>query len=398
MSSPQTLHIRPPFRAEHIGSFFRPATLYQKRELFEKKECSREELRKYEDEAIKEIVQLQKKAGVKTITDGEMRRGLFFEGIFDKIQGMKALMRPVHEYKEYIPHVRVMYANGVKSGPSFFCDGKLKRTVGFYTEDFKYLKSLVEPEEVKHLKVTMGAPNWIHQRHGCDQTYDLSVYKNDEEYFTDLGIAYREEVAELYALGCRHIQIDNPTFCYFCDETMIAGMKKAGLDPEAQLDAYIHAMNLCTQGRPVDLTMGVHMCRGNYRGMHYAEGGYDRIAVKLFNDLDVDTFYLEYDTERAGDFAALKHLPPTKSAVLGLMTTKNANLETVEELKTRITQAVDAMCSGEIKRTREEALNQLCISTQCGFASAWQGNPITEEDQLKKLQRLVETAQQVWKE
>jgi len=251
---------------------------------------------------------------------------------------------------------------------------------------------------VKNIKITICSPSWIHQRHGSDETYDLSVYKNDTEYFDDLGVAYRAEIKELYEAGCRHIQFDDPTFCYFCSESMISGMEKAGVDHEALLDTYIRAINVCIQGRPTDLTVSVHLCRGNFQGIHFSEGSYDRVAVKLFNNLNVDTYYLEYDDNRSGDFKALQHVPLNKVAVLGLVTTKRSQLETVDELKARVDEAVEVLVNGNPKRSKAEALNQLCISPQCGFASVFVGNPITEEDEKKKLRLLVETADLIWKE
>ncbi|KAF9456649.1 hypothetical protein BDZ94DRAFT_1275154 [Collybia nuda] len=396
--SPRSLHIHPPFRAEHIGSLIRPTALYQGRLLFDAKQCSKEDLRELENEAIKAVVEMQREVGIKSITDGELRRAIFFQGVFDNLEGFKGLNRPIETCKRYIPHIAPHYESGTKEIATFFCDGKIKRTKPFYVEDFKYLKSLVAPEDVKNIKIAMGAPNWIHQRHLSKETYDLSIYKNDDEFFDDLGVAYRAEIAELYENGCRHIQIDNPSFCFFCSESMITGMKNDGQDPEALFDTYVRAMNLCTRGRPEDLTLSVHMCRGNNRGMHFAEGSYAQVATKLFNSLDVDTFYLEYDTERAGDFAPLAHLPLNKVAVLGLVTTKKPQLESIDEIETRVNEAVDAMCKGDQGRSRDQALNQLCISTQCGFASAWQGNPVTEDDQRKKLQLLVAAAKRIWGE
>ncbi|KAH0590817.1 hypothetical protein H2248_000939 [Termitomyces sp. 'cryptogamus'] len=392
------MHLNPPFRAEHIGSLLRPSVLFEKRSLFEQKQLSIEELRAAEDEAIKHVVQLQRDVGMRTITDGELRRGVFFEGVFDNLEGMTTIPnRPIETFKRYIPHIGMMYAYGIKEAESVFCSGKIKRTKPFYLDQFNYIKSLVPVEDVKYIKINVCSPSWYHQRHGSDLTYDLSVYKNDDEYFDDLGIAYRAEFKELYDHGCRHIQIDDPTFCYFCNERMISEMEEAGVDHEALLDTYIRAINVCTRDRPGDLTVGVHMCRGNFKGgVHFSEGGYGRIAVKLFNKLNVDTFYLEYDTERAGDFAPLKHLPGNKVAVLGLVTTKNPKIETVEELKARVNEAVDAMTRDNPQRTRQAALNQLCISTQCGFASVWEGNPVTEEDEYKKLAVLVEAAKQIW--
>ncbi|RDB28953.1 Uncharacterized protein YxjH [Hypsizygus marmoreus] len=398
MSWSAPLHLRPPFRAEHIGSLLRPPALYRKRQLFDENKCSLDQLRAAQKDAIRHVVKLQRDVGMKTVTDGELHRTVFFEGVFDSLEGMTIMpSRPITTFKRYIPHIGFMYNAGIREAETIFCSGKIKRTKPFYVEEFKYLKTLVPAKDVKFIKITMCSPSWYHQRHGSDLTYDLSVYKNDDEYFDDLGIAYRAEIRELYDLGCRHIQIDDPTFCYFCNDKMISEMEEAGVDHEALLDTYIRAINVCTQDRPDDLTVGVHMCRGNFKGgVHFSEGGYDRIASKLFNTLDVDTFYLEYDTERAGDFTPLKHLPLNKVAVLGLVTTKNPKLETVQELKARVNEAVEALMVGNPPRSRYVALNQLCISTQCGFASVWQGNPVTEEDERKKLSLLVEAAKQIW--
>ncbi|KAF9455097.1 UROD/MetE-like protein [Macrolepiota fuliginosa MF-IS2] len=401
MPCTSALHLRPPFRADHVGSLLRSSALYEKRHLFEKGKCSVEELKLAEDEAIRDVVDLQRKAGMKTITDGELRRSMFFEGVFENLEGMQYI--PNREFalmtSRYIPHIEMMYDAGILEAESVYCNGKIRRAKPFHVDEFKFLKTLVAPEEVKFLKVTMCAPSWFHQRHGSDHTYDLSVYRNDDEYFDDIGQAYRAEIKELYYLGCRHIQIDDPTFCYFCNDRMIAQMEATGVDHEALLDTYIRAINICTAERPNDLTISVHMCRGNFRGgMHFTEGSYARIAAKLFRELDVDTYYLEYDTPRAGDFTPLKYLPLDKVVVLGLVTTKSPKLESMKGLKSRINEAVDVLCHGIPKRSRNIALRQLCVSPQCGFASVWQGNPLTEDDELRKLTLVTEIARQVWED
>lgn len=394
------MHLRPPFRAEHVGSLLRPASLFEKREALEKKECTVEDVKALEDDSIKHVIKLQQEIGIKGITDGELRREVFFENVFDRLEGMTLIPdRPISTFKPYIPHIAIMYMMGIQEAETYYCTGKIKRTRSWYVDEFTYTKSLVAPEDVKNIKITMCSPSWYHQRHGSDLTYDLSVYKNDEEYFDDLGVAYRAEIQELYDLGCRNIQFDDPTFCYFCNDDMISGMEKSGVDHEALLDTYIRAINVCTQGRPEDLNVSVHMCRGNFKGgVHFTEGGYARIAVKVFNTLDIDTFYLEYDTERSGDFEPLKYFPLGKVAVLGLVTTKSPKLESEEEIKGRVNEAAEIMSKGNPKRSKAEALNQLCISTQCGFASVWQGNPLTEEDERKKLELLVKVSKEVWED
>ncbi|KAJ6509469.1 hypothetical protein C8R47DRAFT_26916 [Mycena vitilis] len=392
------LKLRPPFRVEHIGSLVRPKELYDQRVLLEQGKCTRDDLRAAEDAAVEHVVKVQRDLGLGTITDGEMRREVFFEGVFDRLEGMTDLPhRPISEFKSYIPHIKLMNAMGLTELPSYYCSGKIKRTVPFYVDQFKALKAVVPPEDVGRIKVNMCPPTWIHQRHGSDWTYDPAVYHSDDEYFDDLGIAYRAEIKELYELGCRNIQMDDPTFCYFCDEGMISGMEAAGVDHERLLDTYIRAINICTGNRPADLNIGLHMCRGNYRGgVYFSEGGYHRIAAKLFNSVNVDTFYLEYDNERSGDFSPLSELPPNKVAVLGIVTTKSPKLEDREALKARVHEAAEIVAGGVLPRSKEAALNQLCISPQCGFASVWQGNPVTEEDEKLKLQLLLDVAKEIW--
>ncbi|KAF5375250.1 hypothetical protein D9758_000349 [Tetrapyrgos nigripes] len=362
----------PPFRVEHVGSFLRPKALYDHRALLNEGKAPPEDLRILEDQAIRSVVDLQQELGIKGVTDGEMRREQFFDGIFERLEGLTFIpMRPVTEFK-----------------------GKIKRTQPFYVEDFKFMKTLVAPEDVKDIKVGFPSPSWIHQRHGSDWTYDLNVYKSDDEYFEDVAAAYREEIQELYDLGCRNIQIDDPTFTFFCWEPMLAGMREDGVNPDVLLDTYIQAVNLVTAGRPKDLHISVHMCRGNVKGMSFCEGSYGPIAEKVFNKLDVDTLYLEYDNEHSGDFEPLKHVPADKNIVLGLVTTKVAKLEDPEELVKRVHEAATAMVSDH--RSKEDALNQICISPQCGFASVWEGNPITEEDERKKLAVLQQASKMIW--
>ncbi|KAL0951278.1 hypothetical protein HGRIS_007989 [Hohenbuehelia grisea] len=327
------LRLSPPFRAEHVGSLLRPRALYDKRVLLDQGKCSPEGLTALEDAAIEQAVKLQQQVGIKSVTDGEMRRAVFFEGVFDKLEGMTALPdRPIAEFKPYIPHIAFLLAAGLKTSPSIYCTGKIKRVRPFYVDPFKHLKSLVPEQDVRLIKMTMCSPSWFHQRHGSDLTYDRAVYKNDDEYFDALGVVYREEIQELYGLGCRHIQFDDPTFCYFCNDAMISGMEEAGVNHEALLTTYIRAINVCVRDRPGDLTVSVHLCRGNFKGMSFSEGSYARIAKKVFNELDVDTFYLEYDNDRAGNFEPLIHFPLDKVAVLGLVTTKTPEVENVAEI------------------------------------------------------------------
>ncbi|KAH9937026.1 uncharacterized protein B0H18DRAFT_968811 [Fomitopsis serialis] len=392
-----SLHLNPPCRAEHIGSLLRPQKLVAKRFEYEGQKCSHTELKIVEDESIPAIVRLQQKAGIKSITDGEMRRGAFYQGMFETLGGMTVIpARSLSTFKEYLPYVAIFHMMRLTEYPSIYTTGKIRRTKGVHTEDFEFLKNLVSPEDVKYLKITICGPTWMHLRHGSEHAYDKSVYATDAEYFEDLIKAYREEIDELYQLGCRNIQFDDPTFAFFCAESMIAGMEQAGVDHEALLDMYITIYNDILAERPGDLMVGIHTCRGNYKGMHYSEGSLERIAEKYFRNLDVDCYYLEYDTERSGGFEPLRFLPPDKVAVLGLVSTKVSQLESISELKARVEEAAEIVSRGTPKRSRQDALNQLCLSPQCGFASVFEGNPLSEEEERRKLELVVEAAKQIW--
>ncbi|OCB90119.1 UROD/MetE-like protein [Sanghuangporus baumii] len=364
----------PPYRAEHLGSLKRPAQLLQKRAAFEKGGCTNEDLKPIEDKAINAIVDMQREVGMKAITDV-----------------------PLHMLMDYVPDVAAFKKLNFHGGDSYVCENKLKRTKPFYIDQFQALKASTKPEEHKSLKLTMCAPEWYHLRHG-EYAYPKDVYKNDDEYFEDVALAYRQELAELYSIGCRNIQIDDPLLAYFCATSMIQGMEEErDIDHEALLDTYIRAYNKCLEGRPKDMVAGLHLCRGNFKdGVHFSEGGYDRIAIKLFNEINVDCYYLEYDTERAGTFEPLKFLPKHKTVVLGLVSSKVPKLEDPVELKARVEQAARIIADGDPKRTYEDALNQICISPQCGFASHAEGNLVTEDDVRKKLSLVVHTAKAIW--
>lgn len=391
-------HLNPPFRADHLGSLKRPLELLAKRATFDKNEVSLEELRAEEDKAIAAILEMQRAVGIKSLTDGEFRRHMFYDGFFDNLDGFVYLSDvPMEWFMDYVPDTMPFKRQTqFKNASSWLCRGKIKRTKQMYAPQFELLKKFVKPEEVPHLKLTLCCPEWFALRHG-EFAYDKSIYANDEAYFADIITAYREEIADLYAAGARNLQFDDPLLAYFCAESMITGMQEVGIESEPLLDLYIDVYNKIIAGRPKDLTIGIHLCRGNFRGgIHFSEGGYDRIAIKLFNVLDMDCYYLEYDTERAGTFEPLKFFPRGKTVVLGLVSSKLAQLEDPAELKNRVNQAAELIANGEEKRSKEEALSQICISPQCGFASHSDGNNVTEEDVRKKLHLVCQTAKEIW--
>ncbi|KAI0778282.1 UROD/MetE-like protein [Trametes elegans] len=384
-------------RAHHIGSLLRPKKLVEKRIAFHSGECTAEEVKALEDEVLPHFVKLQKELGLGVITDGEVRRDVYTQGMYESLDGMTFVPnRPIDEFVPHLPWVQLFNSMGMKQWNSVYCTGKIRRTKPIHVQEFLALKDAVSSEDVPYLKVTICPPTWMHLSHGSAHTYDHSVYANDEEYFADLIHVYREEIKELYEHGCRRIQFDDPGFCFFCSDAMISSMEAAGADYETLLDTYIKVYNAVTADRPADLITGVHTCRGNMKGMHFAEGGYERVARKLFNELDVDEFCLEYDTDRAGGLEPLRYLPAGKQVVLGLVTTKSGELESIEAVKARVRRAAEVMAEGEPRRSYEDALEQLSISPQCGFASVFEGNPITEEEEKEKLALVVEAAKEIW--
>jgi len=375
------MHLNPPFRADHIGSLKRPQELLSCRTDYDNGKSTLEQLKEEEDRAIRQAVDLQRRAGIRSITDGEFRRHMFFDGVFDQLQGMQLIPSvPPSMFKFYVPDVRAFQLdsnNTFKKADSWICVGKLKRVKPFYKDQFEGLKKFVTPDEVKNLKLTVCAPEWFHLRHG--------------EY------AFNHDVYELYTLGCRNIQFDDPLLAYFCAESMLEGMKAEGVDSEALLDLYIKVYNDILKDHPADMTIGLHLCRGNFKdGVHFSEGGYDRIAIKMFNEMNFDCYYLEYDTERAGTFEPLKYLPSNKSVVLGLVSSKLPKLEDESYLVERIRDAAKVIASGNSTRSPEDALNQICISPQCGFASHSDGNKISVQEMEEKLALVNRVAQRVW--
>ncbi|KAI0669799.1 UROD/MetE-like protein [Trametes maxima] len=383
--------------AHHVGSLLRPRKLVERRFAFHTGQCTLVDVKTLEDEVLPEFVKLQKEAGLGVITDGEVRRDVYMQGIFEALDGMTSIpKRPLSEFMPYLPWIPLFSAMGIKEFMSVFCTGKIARTKPIYAHEFLALKQQVSPEDVRNLKVTICGPTWQHLNHGPEYTYDHSVYSNDEDYFADLIKAFREEVQHLYDLGCRHIQFDDAGFSFFCSEVMISAMEAMGVDHEKRLETYIGVYNAVTANRPADLVVSVHTCRGNMKGLHFAEGGYERVAQRLLRDLDVDMFYLEYDTDRAGGLEPLRYLPLGKHVVLGLVTTKSGALESIEAVKGRVHRAAEVVAQGEPKRSYQDALSQLSISPQCGFASVFEGNPITEEEEKQKLGLVVEAAKEIW--
>ncbi|RYP14751.1 hypothetical protein DL765_006166 [Monosporascus sp. GIB2] len=392
---------RPPFRAEHMGSLLRPAKLTEKRLKLDNAKALEiaqdKELHAIEDEAIKDIVKLQLDLDYHAINDGEYRRHQFWGTFFPNLEGFEEIQNPSWDmFRMYVPDIAAFTESGHKPGESIVCTGKIKHVGSSYLPDWKYLKSLVPPERVKELKITLAAPEWYHLRYKAGKAYPLDVYANDAEYFADIAAAYRTELQILYDNGCRNVTIDDPNLAYFCSEKMIAGFKENGEDPDALLDSYIKLYNDCISSRPADLHVGLHLCRGNFaNSRHFSEGGYDRIATKLFGEIAVDTYFLEYDTERAGTFDPLRELPAHKNVILGVVTSKFPQLEDLGEMRDRVYAAADVVAAGQ-GQTREQALARMGVSPQCGFASHHLGNAVTHDDMVAKLKLVRQLADSIW--
>ena len=364
----------PPFRADHVGSLIRPDALIDARQREEKAEIAPAELARIQHEAIREVVRLQEEIGFKLATDGEYNRTFWQRDFLLKFRNVQKVAAKLT--------VRFHSAAGARdhSPPTLQVTGKLARPRGIFVDDFKFLKSVAHGAA----KITIPSPTTMHFR-GGREAIDVKAYPDMAEFYADLARVYRDEIHDLAQAGCRYLQIDEVNLAYLCDPELRAQVRNIGEDPETLPKTYARLLNDTIAGRPVDMVVCMHLCRGNFAGAWVAEGGYDPIAELLFNEIAVDGYFLEYDSPRAGSFAPLRFLPKGKIAVLGLVTTKSAALETKDDLKRRIDEA-----------SRYAPLEQLALSPQCGFSSGIGGNTMTVEDEIAKLRLVVETAREVW--
>jgi len=367
---------KPPFRADHVGSLIRPAALIAAREAAEQGEMTAAELLRIQHEAIREVVALQREIGLKLATDGEFNRHSWQRDFLLKIGNVKPLASKLT--------VRFHSAAGTRdhTPPSLQVVGKLSRPTGIFVDDFKFLAS-VAPAGITP-KITLPSPTIVHFR-GGREAIDARAYPQMDAFYEDLAAVYRAEIRDLGEAGCRYLQIDEVNLAYLCDPELRRQVANIGEDPATLPKTYAKLLNDTIAGRPAGMTICMHLCRGNFAGAWIAEGGYEPIAELLFNDIGVDGYFLEYDSERAGSFAPLRFLPKGKIAVLGLVTTKSAKMESKDELKRRLDEA-----------SRYAPLEQLALSPQCGFSSGIGGQAMTVDDEIKKLALVVETAREVW--
>jgi 5-methyltetrahydropteroyltriglutamate--homocysteine methyltransferase len=369
----------PPFRADHVGSFLRPAYLLEARDqFFNKKSINAEQLRAVEDKAITEIVKFQQDVGLHSITDGEFRRTYFHIDFLEQLGGVKT----------DIP-VTIKKPDGTEelAPPVIRVTGKVQHVKDIQKADFEYLKSQVESLGVKGLtpKVTIPSPTMLHFRGGRAGIDRVAYPELEPAFYDDVARAYGDELKSLYDAGCRYVQMDDTNLAYLCDEKMREAARQRGDDPNELPHRYAKFINKVVALKPAGMTLAMHLCRGNFKSTHAAAGNYEPVAEALLSEMNLDAFFLEYDDERSGDFRPLRFLSKDKIVVLGLVTTKFGAMESKDALKRRIDEAA-----------KYAPLEQMCLSPQCGFSSTVHGNNIAVEDQRKKLALVVETAREVW--
>jgi 5-methyltetrahydropteroyltriglutamate--homocysteine methyltransferase len=366
----------PPFRADHVGSLLRPAELHRAREDFARGAIGAGDLKAVEDSAIRDVVAMQRAAGLRSATDGEFRRASWHMDFIYQLDGISRSDEKLH--------VKFHNAAGdIEFSPAGLkVDGKVGLGGTIFGEHFTFLKSTVD--ETQTPKQTIPSPSMIYYR-GGRRAVSQQVYPDLEDFYTDLAAAYAKQIAGMAELGCTYLQLDDTSLAYLNDPAQRQLVAEMGGDPDKQHVRNIKTMNAALAGRPDGLTVTTHLCRGNFRSSWVASGGYDFVADALFNELNVDGYFLEFDDERSGGFEPLRFVPKGKYVVLGLVTTKRGELESVDSLRRRIDQAAQYV-----------DLDQLCLSGQCGFSSTEEGNDLTQAEQQAKLERIVETAELVW--
>jgi 5-methyltetrahydropteroyltriglutamate--homocysteine methyltransferase len=365
---------RPPFRADHVGSLLRPAELKNAREKAKSGALSASQLKEIEDRQIRKAIAMQEGAGLQAVTDGELRRAFWH---VDFLTGFDGIVATQGQYA-----LKFHGEGGVESETRsmMVVKGKVRRAKKIFVDHFSFVKKNTK----RTAKLCIPAPTYLHMR-GGRKVVDAKAYPDMDEFWADVTRAYREEIRDLAAAGCGYLQIDDVSFACLCDESIRAQVRRDGEDPARLPSRYVKVINSLLEGRPASLGVTMHTCRGNHASMWMAEGGYDAVAEAVFSEAQVDGFFLEYDTERAGGFEPLRFVPKGKRVVLGLISTKTPVLENKDQLKKRIKAA-----------SKYVALENLCLSPQCGFASSEVGNRVSEDDQRRKLELVVEVAREVW--
>jgi 5-methyltetrahydropteroyltriglutamate--homocysteine methyltransferase len=362
---------KPPFRADHVGSLLRPAALKEARAKHERGEIGDEALKAAEDEAIAEVIRKQEAVGLKAVTDGEFRRASWQTDFLVALDGVESY------YGE-----RKMLFKGPQPRPILL---RLKHKLGAFhghpmLEHYKFVAGHAKVAA----KMTIPSPSTLHFRYGRDAV-PTSIYPEMDDFYHDLGETYAKVVRAFADAGCRYLQLDEVNLAYLCDPALREQVRSRGDDPDRLPQIYAEMINAAIRDIPADMVITMHLCRGNFRSSFVASGGYDPVAEILFDAIKVHGYFMEYDSERAGSFKALRLVPGNKSVVLGLVTSKSGMLESKDTIKRRIEAATEFI-----------GIEQLCLSPQCGFASTEEGNILGEDEQWAKLRMIVEIGQEVW--
>ena len=361
----------PPFRADHVGSILRSAPLKEARAKRERNEITAAELKAVEDREIEKIIKKQEEVGLKSITDGEYRRAFWNYDFLGELDGVEA----------YLGERKIKFQGRQPKPMMLRVVGKL----GGYKphpmiEHFKFVQAHTKQTP----KMTIPSPSSLHFRYGRDAVPE-SIYPSMDDFYRDLGQSYRKAVRAFADAGCRYLQLDEVNFTYLCDPKLRELISNRGEDPNKLPDIYARMINAAISDVPADMTIAMHLCRGNFNSTFVASGGYEPVAEALFNAINVRAYFMEYDSERAGGFEPLRFVPKGKLVVLGIVTTKSGALESRDALKRRIDEAAKYV-----------DIDQLCLSPQCGFASTEEGNILDEDEQWAKLRMIVELAEEVW--
>lgn len=377
----------PPFRAEHIGSLLRPEKLLRARAAAEGDQYRQAtgplkyaQLKDIEDEAVRDAVRLQEEVGLQVVTDGEFRRRSWFQDFLLSLSGTDITF--IESAQTISAALPFHDDSTIETLPGHIVSvrEKLGREGGIFTDHFAFLQALTK----RTPKISLPSPTMLHFW-GGRAAIDSSVYPDLGAMWDDAVKIWVAEIEALHALGCHDVQIDDVTFPLICDPNGQAALRRRGDDPAVILETYAGVLNQIAAAAPEALTLGMHMCRGNNRGKWMGNGGYEYVSEVVFRNVGIDNFFMEYDTDRAGDFQPLRHVPKGKRVILGLVSTKTPLLESRDQLKRRIDEAAKYL-----------PLDQLSLSPQCGFASNFMGNPLTMDDERRKLELVVETAREVW--
>jgi 5-methyltetrahydropteroyltriglutamate--homocysteine methyltransferase len=368
---------KPPFRADQVGSLLRPAALSEARAQFKQGALSADALRQVEDDAIRAIVDKQQSIGLRSVTDGELRRDYWHIDFLRQLDGVTIVAMADQN----------RFGGTTEQPPMATVTGKVGCSRPIMVDEFEYLQSLIGAGGATRAtpKVTIPSPSMLYMRGGRNAV-SSAAYPDLAQFWHDVAAAYRRAIAYFAERGCRYLQLDDVSFAYLCDPKFREGCRRNGDDPATLPQSFANAVNAALRGRPQGMTVTMHTCRGNFRSSWVAEGGYESIAEAMFS-IDVDGFFMEFDSARAGSFEPLRHLPAGKKAVLGLVTTKQGAIENADEVKRRIAAA-----------SAYVPLESLCLSPQCGFSSTHHGNAVTETEQWRKLELVVRVAREMWRD